>query len=380
MGVPARSTASPAAAPVGTARCRIEHSSVAVYRVPTDGPEADGTRSWDASTMIAVHLDADGSTGFGYTYGDPAVAAVIAHTLAAIVDGGDVLDLPRTRQAMIDGLRHTGLAGVGAMALSALDQALWDLKARMLGMSLLDLWGAARTSVPLYASGGFTNYSDRQLCEQLQGWVERGFTAMKIKVGREPARDPRRVDLARRAIGPDLALMVDANGAYARKQALALAEAFADHDVRWFEEPLSSDDLDGLRLLRDRAPAGMVIAAGEYGWSTGYFNRILQAGAVDVLQADGSRCGGYSGLFDTAALCRAHGIPLSLHCVPAGHAMIAAALPGLLHLEYFHDHARVEELLLEGLPPVVNGQLVPDRSRPGHGLQLRRNEAERYRL
>jgi L-alanine-DL-glutamate epimerase-like enolase superfamily enzyme len=372
---------SAAAAPGnGSGRPRIEHASVAAYRIPTERPEADGTRRWDSTTMIAVHVDADGITGFGYTYGDPAVAAVIQHTLAGIVCGRDAFDLPSTRRALLDGLRHSGLAGVGAMALSALDQALWDLKARLLDLSLLDLWGASRDTVPLYASGGFTSYSEAELAEQLAGWAEQGFPAVKMKVGSQPQHDPRRVDIARRAIGPDVQLMVDANGAYARKQALALAESFAAHDVSWFEEPLSSDDLDGLRLLRDRAPAPMVIAAGEYGWSTGYFNRMLNAGAVDVLQADGSRCGGYSGLFDTAALCRAHGIPLSLHCVPGGHAMIAAALPELIHVEYFHDHARVEDLLLEGLPALVDGQLVPDRSRPGHGLRLRRSEAGRYRV
>jgi L-alanine-DL-glutamate epimerase-like enolase superfamily enzyme len=363
-----------------TAWARIDTLDVDVFRMPTDGPEADGTRRWEATTMIAVHIAADGTSGFGYTYGDPAIAPVIGDTLAPLLQGRDAFDLPAARNAMIDGLRHTGLSGVGAMALSAVDLALWDLKGRLLGLSLLDLWGACRDCVPLYGSGGFTNYSDQQTAAQLQDWVRNGLRAVKMKVGSEPERDPHRVAAAREAIGPDIELMVDANGAYERKQALAMAERFAEFDVRWFEEPLSSDDLDGLRLLRDRAPGGMAIAAGEYGWSSRYFRRMLDAGAVDVLQADGSRCGGFSGLFEAAALCRAHDIPLSLHCVPAQHAIIAAALPGLRHLEYFHDHARVEECLLDGLPHWHDGTLQIDRRRPGHGLTLRRDEAQRYRL
>jgi len=202
---------------------------------------------------------------------------------------------------------------------------------------------------------------------------------VKIKVGSDPDRDPERVRHARSVIGEDVGLFVDANGAYSRKQALVLAERFAAQaDVSWFEEPVSSDDLEGLRLLRDRGPAGMDIAAGEYGYDLFYFSRMLDAGAVDVLQADVTRCGGITQLLQVGALCAARGLRLSAHTSPAIHAHVCAAIDSLEHVEYFHDHARIEDLLFEGAPPLRGGALCPDPSAPGMGLVMREAEAQRY--
>src|SRR5207248_1073491 len=150
------------------------------------------------------------------------------------------------------------------------------------------------------------------------------------------------------AIGPEAQLYVDANGAYTRKQALAQAEAFAEIGVIWFEEPVSSDDLDGLRLLRDRSPAGIRIAAGEYGYDLFYFRRMLEAGAVDVLQADATRCAGVTGFLAAAALCEAHNMPFSAHTAPSLHTHLCCAAATVMNVEYFHDHARIERLLLDG--------------------------------
>jgi L-alanine-DL-glutamate epimerase-like enolase superfamily enzyme len=187
--------------------------------------------------------------------------------------------------------------------------------------------------------------------------------------------------VARDAIGTEAELFVDANGAHSRKDALLAAERLrAAGDVSWFEEPVSSNDLEGLRLLRDRAPAGMAIAAGEYGYDAGYFAGMLAAGAVDVLQADVTRCAGITELLRIDGLCRANEVPLSLHCGPAIHAHPAVALDSLVHLEYFHDHVRIEELLFDGIPELRDGALWPDRTRPGHGLELKHADAERYAL
>jgi L-alanine-DL-glutamate epimerase-like enolase superfamily enzyme len=201
-----------------------------------------------------------------------------------------------------------------------------------------------------------------------------------MKVGTDPDRDPHRVRVAKEAIG-DRALFVDGNGAYYVKQALQLAETFAaEADVRWFEEPVSSDDLSGLARLRERAPARMEIAAGEYGYDIDYVRTMLEAGAVDVQQADVTRCGGYTGFLQIAALCEAHHIDLSGHCGPSLHLPAACAAPRLRHLEWFHDHVRIEHMLFEGAPNPREGLIRPDLSRPGHGLAFKAQDAERYRV
>jgi L-alanine-DL-glutamate epimerase-like enolase superfamily enzyme len=199
-----------------------------------------------------------------------------------------------------------------------------------------------------------------------------------MKVGREPEQDLGRVIAAREAIGPDAELMVDANGAYFRKQALEKAQGFSRLGVAWYEEPVSSDDLEGLRLIRDRGPAGMAVAAGEYGYDVFHFRRLLEAGAVDVLQADVTRCAGITGLLKVDALCKAHNVPLSAHCAPQIHAHACCATEMLVHCEYFHDHARIERMLFGGALDPEGGVLTPDPSRPGLGIELKRTDAARY--
>jgi L-alanine-DL-glutamate epimerase-like enolase superfamily enzyme len=201
-----------------------------------------------------------------------------------------------------------------------------------------------------------------------------------MKIGTHPEQDLGRVRAAREAIGPDAELYVDANGAYSRKQALAQAEAFREYGVIWFEEPVSSDDLEGLRLMRDRAPAGMNIAAGEYGYDLWYFRRMLEAGAVDVLQADGSRCGGITGFLRVGPLTEARSLNLSAHCAPSLHVAACCATQNLHPIEYFHDHVRIEHMVFDGALTPVNGELVPDRSRPGLGLELKPTEAQRFAI
>jgi L-alanine-DL-glutamate epimerase-like enolase superfamily enzyme len=201
-----------------------------------------------------------------------------------------------------------------------------------------------------------------------------------MKIGTDPGQDLERVRAAREAIGSGAALFVDANGAYSRKQALAFAEAFAELDVSWFEEPVPSDDLQGLRLLRDRAPAGMEIAAGEYGYDVAYFRAMLEAQAVDVLQADATRCGGITGFLRAGALADAFQLDLSAHTAPALHVHACCALPRLRNLEYFHDHARIERMFFEGNPEPVAGVLRPDLTRAGNGLVPRDDAMERYRV
>ena len=362
---------------VGT-EAAVEGLDVAAYVIPTDRPESDGTLEWDSTTMVVVEARAGGETGLGYTYADVAAGTLVESKLAEVVEGRDAMAVPAAWEAMVEAIRNLGRPGICSMAIAAVDVALWDLKARLLDLPLVTLLGAAHDEVPVYGSGGFTSYSLEELRDQLSGWVEQGIPRVKMKVGRDPAKDPRRVAAAREAIGSAAELFVDANGAYSRKQALELAETFRDQRVSWFEEPVSSDDLEGLRLIRDRAPAGMEIAAGEYGYDLPYFERMLDAGAVDVLQADVTRCAGITELLRVGALCRARSLPLSGHTAPALHAHALCAIEPRVHLEYFHDHGRIESMLLDGAPEPEGGALRPDLSRPGHGLEFRRADAKRY--
>lgn len=358
---------------------QVDQVRAVAYTIPTEQPESDGTLAWDSVTMVVVEAVAGGLTGLGYTYADQATATLVRTKLAPVVEGGDALDAGKAWRGMVAAIRNLGRPGVASMAISAVDIALWDLKARLLGIPLVTALDAHHDTVPIYGSGGFTSYDPGTLAGQLRGWVEAGIPRVKMKVGRHPDEDGKRLEVALEAIGPEVALFVDANGALTRKQALAWAERYAAAGVTWFEEPVSSDDLAGLRLLRDRAPAGLDIAAGEYGYDAPYFRAMLAAGAVDCLQADVTRCGGFTGLRQVAGLCDAHGLDLSAHCAPQLSVHGSAAVWHLRHLEYFHDHVQSEHLLFDGvLEPEAGGVLRPDRSRPGHGLILKRGDAERY--
>jgi L-alanine-DL-glutamate epimerase-like enolase superfamily enzyme len=357
----------------------VEELEVAAYTVPTDAPEADGTLAWEATTIVVVHASGGGETGLGYTYADESTAKLVESKLSDVVRGRDAMAPQAAWEAMVGAIRNLGRPGISSMAIAAVDLALWDLKARLLGLPLCRLLGMAHDRVPVYGSGGFTAYSNERLTSQLAGWAHQGIPRVKMKVGSSPVDDPARVRAAREAIGDGTELFVDANGAYTRKQALELAERFREEAaVSWFEEPVSSDDLAGLRLVRDRAPAGMEVTAGEYGYDAPYFLRMLDAGAVDVLQADVTRCAGITELLRIDGLCRAHCVPLSLHCGPHIHLHPGLALAQLCHLEYFHDHVRIEHLLFDGVIEPREGALFPDLDRPGNGLELKRAEAERY--
>lgn len=356
----------------------IERLDVAAYTVPTDSPESDGTITWDKTTLVLVEATAGGVTSLGYTYADLATARLIKELLSEVVIGRDAMSVPGTWLAMVESIRNLGRPGIASMAIAAVDIALWDLKARLLQLPLVTLLGAVRDSAAVYGSGGFTSYSREQLQRQLGDWAADGIPRVKMKIGRHPDDDFSRVANAREAIGPDVELFVDANGAYSRKQALAMAEGFAKLGVTWFEEPVSSDDLAGLHLIRDRAPAGMDIAAGEYGYDLWYFRHMLEAEAVDVLQADASRCAGITGFMRVGALVEARSMQLSAHCGPSLHVHPCCALNSFRHLEYFHDHARIEHMFFDGVLTPVQGALHPDLTRPGLGLELKRSDAAQY--
>lgn len=356
----------------------VQDLRVSTYIIPTESPESDGTFEWNRTVLVLVTTRAGGELGIGYTYADQATAALIHHSLSKHVIGQNAFDIPAIWARLRHQIRNLGRPGIASMAIAAIDNSLWDLKAKLLNVPMAILLGQVRDGVPVYGSGGFTSYSVDRLQEQLAGWARRGIRMVKMKIGTRPEEDVDRVRAARQAIGRDVRLFVDANGAYTRKQALEKAEQFADLDVSWFEEPVSSDDLEGLRLVRNRAPAGMAIAAGEYGYDLPYFQRMLQAQAVDVLQADATRCAGISEFMRVGALAEAFAIPFSAHTAPSIHLHACCSLNNLRHIEYFYDHARIERMLFDGAIEPMNGVLHPDLSRPGIGLELKERDARKF--
>lgn len=362
---------------------RIRTVRASAYEIPTDTvSESDGTLEWSSTVIVIAEVEAADATGLGYTYAHQACVPLIQEKLADVVQGRLALDVTAAWQEMVRAARNLGVTGLTSMAISALDAALWDLKARLLGVPLTTALDAVHETVPIYGSGGFTSYVDEQLIRQLAGWVDAGIPRVKIKVGRDRYADRHRLGVARKAIGDDAELYIDANGAYTPRDAIAWAQlSHSEFGVRWFEEPVSSDDLAGLRDVRRQAPGGLDIAAGEYGWNPWQVQSMLAAEAVDCLQVDVTRCLGITGFLRAAALAAACHLDVSAHCAPQLSVHAAAAAPRLRHLEYFHDHARIESLLFDGVLPVgPGGVLRPDRSLAGHGLTFRPAAAVRFRV
>ena len=358
----------------------IDQLDVRAYTIPTDKPESDGTLAWKETTMILVRAGAHRLEGLGYTYGHASLVSVIQSLLEPVVRGRDAMEVPAIQTVMVDRVRNNGQCGLAMMAVSAVDIALWDLKAKLLGLSLCRLLGQARESIAVYGSGGFTSYSDQELTDQLGGWAEQGISAVKMKVGRDPGADLRRVRVARDAIGGETGLFVDANGAWSDSQAVQAAAAFSELGVTWLEEPVVAAEARQLREIRRRMPAGMRVVAGEYGYRLTDFRDLLAAEAVDVLQADATRCGGITGFLKAGCLAEAFHIPFSSHCAPAVHLHPALSLPAFSIAEYFHDHVRIEGIFFEGGGLLRQGHLFPDIGTPGLGLVLREKEVERYRV
>lgn len=348
------------------------------YCLPTPAPQSDGSAEWDSTTIVIVEVHGGGRIGNGYTYADKSAAIFIASILGPALDGADAFDGPAAVAAMRKAARNQGLSGLGIMAISAVDAALWDLRSKLLGVPLTSLLGRSRRDAEVYGSGGFTSFSIGELKEQMSGWANSGFRAVKMKVGRDPEQDIARMRAVREVLPASVSLFIDANGAYTIKHAVDLVRRLPELNVTWLEEPVSSDHLDGLRLIREMAP-GVEIAAGEYGYDVFYFRRMLESRSVDVLQADATRCGGISGFLQACTLAHAFGLNVSSHCAPALHVHACCCVANFAHMEWFADHVRLESIFFDGVSQPHGGTLSPPEGE-GLGLVLRAADVERYRV
>ncbi|WP_405493136.1 enolase C-terminal domain-like protein [Nocardia sp. NBC_00511] len=356
----------------------IDEVTTDVFRFPTTHPESDGTLTWDATTAVTVSIAAGHERGLGWTYTSPAAAIIIEQHLAPLLRGSSPDDITDTWLRMRKACRNLGVTGVVAHALSAVDIALWDLKTRLLQVPLSAWFGKVREAAAVYGSGGFVNLTDDQLSEQVIGWEVAGCTAVKIKIGAEPERDVDRIALVHKLVGSRTQVMVDANGAYTPDEARRVGAELDRLGVVWFEEPVTSDDPDGLRRVRDAVHC--TVAAGEYIYTETDATRLIDA--VDCLQLDLTRCGGYTGFHRAAVLAAAHHRDISTHGSPALHAGVATAVRRLRHLEWFTDHTELESLLVDGAPHVIDGRIGPrgtDADPYGHGMRLAASAAA-YRI
>ena len=243
-------------------------------------------------------------------------------------------------------------------------------------MPLTSLLPAAHDRVPVYGSGGFCSYSLDRLREQLGGWVEQGIPRVKMKLGREPRRDPARLDAARDAIGdaPSCTSTRTAPSA-PRRRCAGRGATSSEWDVTLVR---GARVVGGLRTGCASCASTRRSTSPRVSTPTSPRTSATSIGCVDCLQADVTRCGGITGLLRVNGLASAHGLDVSAHCAPQLSAHAFCGVDRLRHLEYFHDHVRVEAMLFDGVLEPVDGVLVPDRSRPGHGLELKRADAQRW--
>lgn len=335
---------------------------------PPLSPGAKGRR------QLAVEVVTDGGErGLAVGYAPPGARAVVHEVLGPALGGRDPGIVGELWAEMMWAVRDFGRGGVALQAVSAVDLALWDLKARTEDLPLFRLLGAVREEVSAYASGGFTSTPIGDLVSEVRGFVADGFGAVKMKVGTafgtREAEDLARVAAVRDAIGAGVELYVDANGAYGVEQAIHMAERFAAHDVRLFEEPLPPTDVSGLAAIRRETP--IPIAAGEHEYEASGLRRLVEAGAVDVLQPDLLRVGGISGWLQAAAVAAEHDIPILSHAAQLASLHAGCATSGSLATEYLAIQADMDRRWYAEVPEPSAGRWAPFADRPGLGLELR---------
>ena len=339
-------------------------------------PEGAGGRS-----QLFVHIFTDEPyEGLGIGQASPGVRQVIEAGLKDLLIGQDPFDIEKIWNDMFWRVRGYGRKGVAFCALSAVDIGLWDLKAKALHLPLYKLLGAYTDSVPIYGSGGWTNFSERELVEEMAGYAEQGIKCVKMKVGKDFGQSERedlvRLAAVRRALGDDIGIYVAANNGYYPKQAIYMSREFEQYQVGWFEEPVLADDIDGLAQVRDAI--NIPLATGEHEYTKFGFRSLIGAGAVDIVQPDVGRVGGVTEWLKVAHMAHAFNLPVAPHAVQLVHLHLACATPNLKVVEYMNTTLLGDRVWYTEFPEQRDGMWSPSRNRPGLGLALDPAAVEKY--
>ncbi len=323
---------------------------------------------------VFIFIDTDeGASGFSYLSGPRAVRALIHDDISDALIGHDPFNIEALWQDMFWRVRGYGRKGLAFQAISGLDVALWDLKAKALDVPLYRLLGPAHESVPTYGSGGWTHFSIEELVAEQVGYVEAGFRRVKMKVGKDFGMDERgdmaRLEAVRKAVGDDVEIYIDANNGYYAKQAIRMSKQFEDYGAAWFEEPVLADDIQGLAAI-SRATT-IPVATGEHEYTKYGFKDLISQGGADIVQPDIGRVGGVTEWMKVAHLADAFNLPVAPHAYGVLHLHCAMATPNIKAVEITGPEMERWPVLFEDVPPVIDGQWKPFADRPGLGLAPR---------
>ncbi len=328
-----------------------------------------------------VHVYTDrGLVGLGLGGGTTAAREVIERTLKPILLGQNALHIEKLWDEMFWAIRGVGRKGLAFSALSAVDIALWDLKAKYYETPLYQLLGPYTESVPVYGSGGWTHFSLDELVAEQCGYVERGMRAVKMKVGKDfghsEREDVARLAAVREAVGPDVQIFIDANNGYYAKQAIRLARVFEEYDVGWFEEPVLADDIDGLAAVAKAID--IPVATGEHEYTKYGFRDLIVRGGADIVQPDVGRVGGISEWMKVAHLAHAFNLPVAPHAYQLVHLHLACATPNLKIVECLGTVEAADRIFYTSFDEPRNGVWSPDPHKHGLGLELDPSAVKHY--
>ncbi|MEO9297769.1 mandelate racemase/muconate lactonizing enzyme family protein [Devosia alba] len=311
--------------------------------------------------------DADGVVGTGYSYtigtGGPSVMALLERTLGPAIIGRDAYDIEAIWRDLLFLTHATTVGALTAIAMAAIDTALWDLKCRKLGLPLHKLAGGAQREIALYTTeGGWLHIEQAALVEDALRAKEAGFGGCKLKVGRPIHEDVARIAAVRDAVGPGFEIFTDANQAFAVDEAIRRARAYESLDIGWLEEPLPADDISGHVRLSEHT--SLPIAVGESLYSISHFREYLQRHAASVIQVDVGRIGGITPWLKVAHMAEAFNVAVCPHFLMELHVSLCAAVPNARWVEYI---PQLDALTTQGMS-IQNGKARPSDA-PGLGIE-----------